>query len=32
MDENDSIYVFNPDEELKPREGWTILALVQGDE
>ena len=32
MDENDSIYVFTPDEELKPREGWSILALVQGDE
>ena len=32
MDENDSIYVFTPDEELKPREGWSILALEQADE
>lgn len=32
IDDNDSIHVFTPDEELKPKEGWSLLALESAKE
>ena len=32
IDENESIYVFTPENEIKPKPGWSILALVVADQ
>ena len=32
IDENESIYVFSPGNQFKPKQGWSILALETGDQ